>query len=143
MIHETAIVDPAADGLLSGIGRAIMRLDGFVSADADYGGGEIVTPPIRFEGERLKLNLDTGGGGSVLVELRGEDGRPVKGYTEKEASFICGNSVRMPVTWRGTGDVSQLVGTPVRLRFHMRDCRLYAFQFRPRLARTKSSGATP
>ena len=126
--HDS-IVDPAADGLLSGIGRAIMRLDGFVSADADYGGGEIVTPPIRFEGERLKLNLDTGGGGSVLVELRGQDGRPVKGYTEKEASFICGNSVRMPVCWGEKQDVSELSGKPIRIRFVMRDCKLYAFQF--------------
>ena len=45
------LLDPAGKGLLSGIGRAILRLDGFVSADAGYSGGEIVTPVVRFEGE--------------------------------------------------------------------------------------------
>ena len=74
------LVDPAAGGYLSGIGRAVMRLDGFVSAEAEYGGGEIVTPIIRFSGERLELNVDTGGGGSVLVELQDAYGRPISGF---------------------------------------------------------------
>src|SRR5205823_7637800 len=44
------------------ISRATMRLDGFVSADFDYPGGSIITPPLRFQGSRLELNLDTGAG---------------------------------------------------------------------------------
>ena len=115
--------------LLSGIGRAVLRLDGFVSADAGYGGGEIVTPVVRFEGGRLELNVDTGGGGAVRVELQDGEGRPIGGYTEEDASWICGNSVRMPVRWGKSGDVSSLSGRPIRIRFVMRDCKLYAFQF--------------
>ena len=126
------LLDPAAEGHLSGIGRAIMRLDGFVSADAEYGGGEIVTPVVRFEGAQLELNVDTGGGGSVLVELQEAAGRPIAGYTEKEAAFVCGNSVRMPVCWGKRRDVSELAGKPIRVRFAMRDCKLYAFQFTSR-----------
>ena len=129
------IVDPAAEGHLTGIGRAVMRLDGFVSADAGYSGGEIVTPPLRFEGSQLELNVDTGGGGSVLVELQDENGRPLDSYTIKEAAFICGNSVRIPVSWGKRRDVSELAGKPTKIRFAMRDCKLYAFQF------TKSDGA--
>ena len=123
------IVDSAAASHLTGIGRAVMRVDGFVSADADYSGGQIVTPSIRFEGSRLELNTDTGGGGSVLVELQDANGRPINGYTQKEAAFICGNSVRMPVRWAERQDVSELSGMPIRIRFVMRDCKLYAFQF--------------
>ena len=123
------LLDPEGKGHLSGIGRAILRLDGFVSADAGYGGGEIVTPAVRFEGERLELNLDTGGGGAVRVELQDAEGRPLSGYTERDASWICGNSVRMPVRWGTSGDVGSLSGRPIRLRFVMRDCKLYAFQF--------------
>lgn len=123
------ILDPAAPGHRSGIGRAIIRLDGFVSADAGYGGGEIVTPIIRFEGERLELNLDTGGGGSVRVELQDAYGGPLEGFTEGDASFICGNSVRLPVSWGEVQDISALAGKPIRIRFVMRDCKLYAFQF--------------
>ena len=33
--------------------RARLRLDGFISADAPYEGGELVTVPLRFRGERL------------------------------------------------------------------------------------------
>ncbi len=32
------------------------RLDGFVSADAAYEGGELTTPPLTFSGKRLLLN---------------------------------------------------------------------------------------
>lgn len=124
------IVDPAADGLLSGIGRAVMRLDGFVSADAGYDGGEIITPILRFSrGSRLELNVDTGGGGSVKVEVLDPYGKPVTGYAEREASWVCGNSVRMPVTWGANQDVGDIEGRPIKLRFIMRDCKLYAFQF--------------
>jgi len=122
-------IDPAAPGHLTGIGRAIMRLDGFISADADYTGGEIVTPPIKFDGKSLELNLDTSGGGSVSVELLDENNQPIKGYTQAEATPLCGNSVRMPVTWGENRDVSRLAGKPVKIRFVMRDCKLYAFQF--------------
>ena len=41
-----------------------------------------------------------------------------------------GNSVRMPVSWDENHDVSKLAGTPVKLRFIMRDCKLYAFRFK-------------
>ena len=123
------IVDPMAGKLLSGIGRAVMRLDGFVSVDAGYGGGELVTPPVRFEGTQLELNLDTGGGGSAKVELQDHLGRPIAKFAESDASYVCGNSVRMPVRWGDRTHVGELSGQPVRIRFVMRDCKLYAFQF--------------
>jgi len=123
-------IDRAAEGrLLSGVGRAVMRLDGFISADADYTGGEITTPPIKFSGKNLQLNLDTSAGGSVLVELLDAKGQSIKGYTQAEATPLCGNSVRMPVTWGRRRNVSELAGKPIKIRFIMRDCKLYAFQF--------------
>ena len=121
----------------------MLRLDGFVSADAGLDGGVLTTPPITFRGDRLELNVETSGGGSIEVELLDDDGLPIPGYSRDEARVINGNSVRMPVSWRKSGDVSRLAGTPVRLRFHMRDCRLYAFQFKPKAARSKSPGSTP
>ena len=123
-------VDAAAEGKhLTGIGRAVLRLDGFVSADADYTGGEITTPAIKFSGERLELNVDTSGGGSVTVELLDQDHQPIPRFSKTEATPVNGNSVRMPVRWGDRHTVSVLAGRPVRLRFHMRDCKLYAFRF--------------
>ena len=123
-------LDPAASEHVTGIGRAIMRLDGFVSADADYTGGEIVTPLIKFQGKTLELNLNTSGGGSVKVELLDEHSRPIAGYTKTDSTPLCGNSVRMSVAWGESKDIGKLAGKPIKLRFFMRDCKLYAFQFK-------------
>lgn len=122
-------VDPAASKYLCGIDRAILRLDGFISADADYVGGEIVTPVIRFAGKRLELNFDGGAGGSVRVELLDEKDKPLDGYAGVAAEPLFGNSVRLPVRWGDRTDVSSLAGKPIKIRFRMRDCKLYAFQF--------------
>ncbi len=35
----------------------------------------------------------------------------------------------MPVRWGDGAEVTTLAGKPIKLRFHMRDCKLYAFQF--------------
>lgn len=123
-------VDTAAEGNhLTGISRAVLRLDGFVSADANYGGGEITTPLIKFSGTRLELNVETSGGGSVLVELLDENDKPIPGFSKTDATPVNGNSVRMPVRWGDGAEVKTLAGKPIKLRFHMRDCKLYAFQF--------------
>ena len=124
------VLDPAASGkLLSGISRAVLRLDGFVSADAGYNGGTITTPTIRFQGQRLELNVQTSGGGSVLVEVLDESGKPLSGFSKSDALPVVGDSVRMPVAWKSPADVGTLAGHPIRLRFHMQDCKLYAFHF--------------
>ena len=39
-----------------------LRLDGFVFADADPGGGELLTRPLRLEGGRLYLNANARAG---------------------------------------------------------------------------------
>ena len=104
------LLDPAGKGHLSGIGRAILRLDGFVSADAGYGGGEIVTPIVRFKRRAFGAEPRHWGGGAVRVELQDAAGRPLSGYTEDDASYICGNSVRLPVRWGESWDVSSLSG---------------------------------
>jgi len=125
------VIDAAATGEhLTGIGRAVLRLDGFVSADADYRGGQITTPLIQFSGRRLELNVETSGGGAVLVELLDVENKPISGFAKSDAVAVNGNSVRMPVRWQKGSDVSSLAGRPLRLRFHVQDCKLYAFQFK-------------
>ena len=112
-------------------GRAVLRLDGFISADTDYQGGELVTRPLVFDGERLQLNLDTSAGGVVRVELQDAQGSPLEGFELSRATEINGNYVRVTASWEGGSDVGSLAGRPVRLRFVMRDSRLYSFQFLP------------
>jgi len=122
-------VDPAASEHMAAIDRAILRLDGFVSADADYTSGEIVTPLLTFAGSRLELNVNPGAGGSIQVELLDENDKPIKGYTLNDAAALYDNSVSLPVTWGKNNSVASLAGKPIKIRFVMRDCKLYAFQF--------------
>ncbi|MEW5979563.1 MAG: hypothetical protein AB1898_27515 [Acidobacteriota bacterium] len=109
--------------------RAIYRLDGFVSADAEFDGGELITRPLMFGGSNLELNLDTSAGGWAHVELQNESGQPIPGYTLKDAEKLNGNSVSMKANWGARLDLRELIGKPVRVRFVLRNCKFYAFQF--------------
>ena len=114
---------------LGAITRATLRLDGFVSANAGHDGAEIVTKPIVFTGDHLELNVNCSAGGYVNVELQTLDGKPIPGHGEVDCDRIYHNNVRKTVTWNGKSDLADLQGKPVRLRFVMRDCKLYAIQF--------------
>ena len=109
--------------------RAVLRLDGFISADAAYTGGELTSYPLVFTGDRLQLNVDTGAGGVAKVEIQDESGRPIEGYAEADSDEINGNYTHVVASWRGSPDVSSLASAPIRLRFVMRDTQLYSFQF--------------
>lgn len=115
-------------------GMVTQRLDGFVSADASYAGGELTTPLLVFTGNRLELNIDTSAVGEARVELLDSGNRPISGFTLSDANLIQGNCIRKVVTWRtdegdDVDDLSALQSKPVRIRFVMRAAKLYAFQF--------------
>lgn len=114
---------------MGGIYLAKQRLDGFISADAEYTGGTLTTPALRFAGDRLELNVNTSAMGEVRVEILGEDGRALEGFSAEQCDPIHGNFIRRTVTWQGNEDVSALAGKALKLRFVMRACKLYAFQF--------------
>jgi hypothetical protein len=118
-----------SEGNVARICRTRQRLDGFVSADADHRGGQFCTPLLRFQGERLVLNINCGGMGEAWVEILDEEGRPVPGFEMDRCDPIDRNFVAYPVTWGNDPDVSALQGKRVRLRFRMRLAKLYAFQF--------------
>ena len=113
----------------SGIFRARLRRDGFVSADGCYQGGELITIPVAVEGNTLQLNADTSTGGVIRVELLDTAREPIPGFTLADGDELNGNDCGMAATWRGASDLSKLAGKRVHLRFVMRDCRVYAFQF--------------
>jgi hypothetical protein len=121
--------DPGDVGRSSSLFRARIRRDGFVSADAGYGGGQFITPALMFEGNRLELNLDGSAGGWLQVEIQDADGQPFPGFMLADADPVVGNAIGKAVTWKGRSDLSELIGKPVRLRFVLRAMKLYAFQF--------------
>jgi hypothetical protein len=130
--HDSVIIRPEYDDAvkeLGGIGLVKQRLDGFVSADADYRGGWIETPAITFTGTRLRLNIDTGAMGTAFVELRDAGGSPIPGFTLADCEEIGGNFIDQAVYWKGNPDVSAVAGKPIMLYFKLVRAKLFAFQF--------------
>ncbi len=110
--------------------RFVQRMDGFVAAEAAYTGGSLKTRPLRFDGKRLLLNIDTGATGYAQVGLLDESGKPIPGYAAEDCVYINGDFLRHPVEWLGKGtDVSALAGRVVQLEIRMRAARLFAMQF--------------
>lgn len=109
--------------------RATIRPDGFVSASAPFAGGELVTRPLRFRGSQLVLNYSTSAAGSIRVELQDEAGQPIPGYTLDDCPEIYGDYVAEAVRWKKGEDLGELAGTPVRLRFVVKDADLYSIRF--------------
>lgn len=112
------------------IERLTLRLDGFSSVRAPYQGGEMLTKPLVFSGDRLVLNYATSAAGSLRVEVQDREGRPVPGFSLSECREIIGDEIERPVTWEGRPELGQLSGKPVRLRFVMKDADLYSLRFR-------------
>ena len=109
---------------------AVQRLDGYVSADASYQGGWILTPPLVFKGSRLELNIDVSAMGQAQEQVEQPDGTAVPGYSLSDCDRILMNDVAQVVRWKGKSDVSGLAEKPVRLRIAMTSAKLFAFQFR-------------
>ncbi len=130
--HDSVILRPEYDDVPAepgGIGVVRQRLDGFVSADVDYHGGWLETPPVVFSGKRLRLNIDTDSMGTAFVELRDADDKPIDGYSLEDCEEIGGNFIDQCVYWNGSADVSALAGKPVRIYFKLTRAKLYAFTF--------------
>ncbi len=127
--HVHGLFDRNSADRAGGICRLVQRLDGFISADADYTGAEFTTPLLEFSGTHLQLNADCSAMGEIWVEIRDDRNVPVPGYTMEDSVSVERNQTAAPVVWREREDVAELVGRPVRLHFRLRACKLYAFQF--------------
>ena len=110
--------------------RCTFRTDGFVSVEGPYAvWGEFTTRPLTFEGGRLEINYSTSGGGTILVELLDDSGKPITGHTLAECQPVFGDQIEGIVRWKQGEDVRRLSNRPVRLRVRLRDAHLYAFRF--------------
>ena len=76
------------------------------------------------------MNFATSTAGSIRVEIQGEDGTPLDGYSLESCPEIYGDAIEEVVAWEGGSDVGKLAGKPVRLRFELKDADLYSVRFR-------------
>ncbi len=111
------------------ISRYTLRTDGFVSVNAGFGGGEFTTHPLVFRGLGLELNYSTSAVGSVRVEIQDAEGRALPGFGLEDFPERFGDEIDGKASWINGADAGELTGSPVRLRFVLKDADLYAFKF--------------
>jgi hypothetical protein len=109
--------------------RYTLRLDGFGSVSAPLSGGELITRPFTFQGDKLSINFSTSAGGSVRMELQDGSGRPVPGRALADCPAIFGDHVEYEVSWKDAASLRPLAGKPVRLRIELKDADLFALRF--------------
>ena len=114
--------------------RYALRLDGFASLRAGFGGGTARTRTLRFSGTQLQLNFATSAAGSVRAAICDEGGRVVPGFGLEDCVPLIGNEIARRVVWRRgggavSGDVSGLRGRAVRLLLEIVDADVFAMQF--------------
>ncbi len=111
--------------------RYTLRIDGFVSVSAPLSGGELVTKPLVFDGNKMVINFSSSAAGGVQVEIQSESGKPIEGFALADCPPVFGDSIERKVDWSDSSNLGKLAGQPVRLRFVCKDADLYSFCFRP------------
>jgi len=109
--------------------RFTYRMDGFVSIHASFSGGEMITKPFTFNGKQLNLNFSTSAAGTIMIEIQNRAGMPISGFTHAVSPELYGDYTDYIVTWPTGADLKALEGTPVRLRFILKDADLFSMQF--------------
>jgi len=106
--------------------RMKIRKDGFA---CQYAGGEervLVTKPLIFEGNELHLNFETSAYGYIIIDVLDEDGNKL---SEGQSFEVFGNNIDRRVMFEDGSGFSAYANKPVRLRFRMRDAKVYSVKF--------------
>jgi hypothetical protein len=109
------------------IGLAKLRLDGFVSIDARHAEGSVTTVPIRCTGKQLVINADARDG-YVLAEVLDSYEQPLAGFGREACEQLRGDYIRHALTWSGAS-LAAYVGQELRIKFYVRNAKLYSFGF--------------
>jgi hypothetical protein len=111
------------DGQLWGIfgGLARLRKDGFVSAWAGPGGGEMITRPVTLSDGTVRFNARTREDGEVTFRILDEDLGTVPGF---EPTSFRGDAINGKIELPGALR-EQIRGQRVRLKITLRDADLF------------------
>ena len=124
--YSASHADHGAVGGAAYICLAKLRRDGFVSVDAGDDTGTLVTKPFRCDGGPLSINA-AARGGMVGVAVLDEAGTQHEGYSRADCALFDGDSVRHNMTWRSKTSLEDLKGRDIRLKFYLRNAKLFSF----------------
>ena len=74
----------------------------------------------------IKVTNKEGNPGSIVVMIVGEKGNKIEG---KNCFEVFGNNIDRKVIFEDGSDFSEYEGKTIRLRFRMRDAKLYSMKF--------------
>ena len=109
------------------IGLATLRVDGFASLGASFDGGEFITTQWEIDGGQLVLNAKSDYG-EIRVELLDDEEQPLAGYSLEDCVPVTADGTDLPVQWKDHSDLSGALGQTVRLRFQLKNARLYSYR---------------
>lgn len=111
------------NGMYAGgaVGIAKLRRDGFASLD---GTGIIVTEKLKSDGKYLFINASAE---MVCAEITDEEGDPIRGFERENCRVFSGDGCKENIAWVGKRDLSELYGRPFRIKFYLKNGKLYAF----------------
>jgi hypothetical protein len=99
---------------------AVLRRDGFISLDAGEDPGTVLTKPFVLGSTTLHVNVDASAGELDVTILDGG------GQTIAVSEPVTGDQPRATMQWK-SGDLANVKGQTVSLRFALRKGRLYSF----------------
>jgi hypothetical protein len=101
--------------------RFVYRLDGFVALRGGADGGQVRTKPLRYKGQRLRLNYVVRTGGTLTVESLNESGEVVG-----KSKPLSGDAIDVAVDWEQNPKFSKGV---VQLRFTLKNADVFSLRF--------------
>lgn len=113
------------------INALILREDGWAELRPVYEQGVVITRQFVFAGNSLRLNAACSGG-YIRVEILDPNFQPYTGFPASECLPVFSNDPNQiwhAVRWQGDRDLSDLWNKPCRLKFHLHQASLFAFQF--------------
>ncbi|MSP14327.1 MAG: hypothetical protein EXR62_15410 [Chloroflexi bacterium] len=116
--------------LHNAVAGLVLREDGWAEIKPVYEAGRATTRQFVFEGDQLRINADCSYG-LVRVEILDPLLKAYPGFSLTECDPIHGlpEKIWHTVSRNGSADVRSLWNKPIRLRFHLLESNIYAFQF--------------
>lgn len=110
------------------LGVATMPIDRFVAMGAAETPGYILTEPVLVGGPQLYVNMQNTHG-TLQVEVRDEQNRPIPGYAVEDCARLQERGTRVRVEWKEKQDLRELVGRRCALKFCLRHATIYSYRF--------------
>ena len=114
---------------IGGVGLVQLRLDGFVSVDAD-GPGTFTSGRLDMIPSEIMINASTTKGGSIRVEALDPFCRLIEGFGADQAVPFAGDKQDAAIGWkngRKLSDITDKLLGGIRLKFYMEKAKIYSF----------------